>query len=1027
MAQQSYKKFVASAATATLVASALIPVASAANVNTAAFTDVGKDYKEAVEFLVSNNISKGYSETQYGINMQIKRGDAAIMIANAAGLNDEKAPAAGFSDVPTRAALAVNSLKAAGVVNGKSTTRFGFEDNLTRGEAAIMLQRAFDLKAGDTKNTFTDVKADYDAAVDALVANKVTKGINDTQFGTANNIKRGDFAKFLYALKDQIIVPYAVETVTVVNETTTTAKLKVANKDLTAADFKVLVNGEAVTPEKVESDAKGEVYTITHATLKGKKGVLSVNSKQADFDFVSGVQVESVKATNAKALTVTFTQAFEGAAADFTVNKGTVKTNIASVTMSADKKTATIELTSKLTEGEYTVKVAQKDKDALTGSVTVQNEKVSAVEILTDVAPVTTNEDGSLKGATAAYMVTNQYGEDVTKLYGTSLVKSVSGAATAADIKADGSIVFTTLATNAKLGDKINLTLVDSATGVSTTKQLTLSNKSAAASTTVGELYNKDGKELDQDTDTTKDKFYLPIQVKDQYGKEVTSVDRANAELIVTNTNPAIVQFAGATGSKIQEVTINGKKVLALEVSEVGLAGTANVLLISNTTGANTQTSVKVNEGVKISSLALSAPSELVTANKDVMFPLTVMDSKGNEVKTKTALDKIKDKVKTSVGSEIVEVKDKGLFVKVLKGNVEENRAVTVVVTSDTGKVATQTVVAKAEAKPTVITGISDKKATALRSGDTTGVTIANTDLVVEDQYGQVITDKATLSAIEFTATAETAGVVVIEDTANKSSKITPAAEPTQKSTKVNFKLKNATNVEASTLTKTFTIVDVTDFTSYSVEDVDTIYAVTNPDTGVSTVSSAYNQPIVVKAKTDAGETVTLTEGADFTVTGKPGNGEEVKFAKDATTAKVTVTVTISRTGEQFTKELTYSNVAPKVQDFIFTSTETTSGTVDSAKAIEQPITAVGTFTKANVLSTNAKIVTTDQYGLNKLAEDVETLTIVPEKASEVTLSNNGKANASAALNGVDSAKLVAKVKIDGVTKNINVVLRKAN
>lgn len=315
MAQQSYKKFVASAATATLVASALIPVASA-NVTTSAFTDVPNSYKEAVDFVVTNNISAGLTATSYGVNSQIKRVDAAVMIAAAAGMNDKDAPASGFKDVPARAAVAVNSLKAAGVVSGKSTTNFGSQDNITRGEAAIMLQKAFDLKAGDTKNSFTDVKDSYDAAVDALVANKVTNGINKTQFGTGNPIKRGDFAKFLFALKDQIIIGNAVETVTVVNETTTTAKLKDAKKDLTAADFKVLVNGEVVTPEKVESDAKGEVYTITHATLKGKKGVVSVNGKQADFDFVTGVQVESVKAINLKEVVVAFSKDVDETTAD---------------------------------------------------------------------------------------------------------------------------------------------------------------------------------------------------------------------------------------------------------------------------------------------------------------------------------------------------------------------------------------------------------------------------------------------------------------------------------------------------------------------------------------------------------------------------------------------------------------------------------------------------------------------------------------------------------------------------------------
>lgn len=316
MAQQSYKKFVASAATATLVASALIPVASAsANVTTSAFTDVPANYKDAVEFVVSNNIASGLTATQFGISQQIKRGDVAIMIAAAAGLNDEKAPASGFSDVPKRGALAINSLKAAGVISGKTATKFGFEDNVTRGEAALMLQKAFKLEAGETKNSFTDVSDRYDAAVDALVANKVTSGINDKQFGTANNIKRGDFAKFLFALKDQIVVDGAVvSSVTVSNPTTLTVKLKEAKQGLTAADFSVVVDGAVVVPTGVVADSASETYTLTIPTLDGKAGTLSVNKVEASYNFAKA-EVTGVTAINAEEMLVTFSKDVSATAA----------------------------------------------------------------------------------------------------------------------------------------------------------------------------------------------------------------------------------------------------------------------------------------------------------------------------------------------------------------------------------------------------------------------------------------------------------------------------------------------------------------------------------------------------------------------------------------------------------------------------------------------------------------------------------------------------------------------------------------
>ncbi|WOV84718.1 S-layer homology domain-containing protein [Sporosarcina jeotgali] len=300
MAQQSksYKKFVATAATATLVASAIVPVASA-NVTTSAFTDVPASYNEAVEFVVANNIAQGLTATQFGINSQIKRGDVAIMIAAAANLNDEKAPAAGFSDVPKRGALAINSLKAAGVISGKTTTKFGFEDNVTRGEAALMLQKAFKLEAGTTKNDFSDVSDRYDAAVDALVANKVTSGINAKQFGTQNNIKRGDFAKFLFALKELIEVPDVAADVTSVDATNQkTLMLKGAGlTGLKAADITVEGNGVAsVTPV---ADGKSATVTLTGELAPNKATTVKVKlgeeTKEFKVTYTFGPKAASVK------------------------------------------------------------------------------------------------------------------------------------------------------------------------------------------------------------------------------------------------------------------------------------------------------------------------------------------------------------------------------------------------------------------------------------------------------------------------------------------------------------------------------------------------------------------------------------------------------------------------------------------------------------------------------------------------------------------------------------------------------------
>ncbi|RNF39970.1 S-layer homology domain-containing protein, partial [Planococcus salinus] len=311
---KSYKKFVATAATATLVASAVAPSALADEVSTAAFTDVASQYETAVEYVVSNNIAKGFSDTQFGVNAQIKRGDAAVMIAQAAGLMNEDAPVSGFSDVPERGQLAVNSLKAAGVVNGKSATEFDFHSPITRGEAALMLSRAYELTAETADIPFTDVIGTrYDDAVAALVENEVTDGISATQFGTYQNIKRGDFARFLYRLAEEDTEAPKLsydgdKTIEVAFGSDFVFPVIVAedNVDENLTVDSVIENGAGEEVDEIDTEVPG-TYTITFSATDAAGNVSEdlVFTVVVNEEDVFGIQ--SVEYADADTVVVTFT------------------------------------------------------------------------------------------------------------------------------------------------------------------------------------------------------------------------------------------------------------------------------------------------------------------------------------------------------------------------------------------------------------------------------------------------------------------------------------------------------------------------------------------------------------------------------------------------------------------------------------------------------------------------------------------------------------------------------------------------
>lgn len=122
--------------------------------------------------------------------------------------------------------------------------------------------------------------------------------------------------------------------------------------------------------------------------------------------------------------------------------------------------------------------------------------------------------------------------------------------------------------------------MIHGSTATTATQTVTVSAKTVASDVTIGALYNKDGKTLTEDTTLAKDKFYLPVTVKDQYGKEITDVKRLKDEVLVTNTNQAVATFG-----EFEKQTIEGKDVVVLPVEKIVATGDTNVIVIAKATG----------------------------------------------------------------------------------------------------------------------------------------------------------------------------------------------------------------------------------------------------------------------------------------------------------------------------------------------------------------------------------------------------------------------------------------------------------
>jgi len=197
------KKFLASSITAAAVAAAFVPAASAAE--EVQFKDVSGNYATAVDFLLANGITNGISDTEFGTYSSVKRVDAAVMIARVLGFDPTaEYEDAGFTDVNSRGAWAVNALVEYGILNGTSETTFSPDAPLTRNQTAKLIANAAELDINDnvSKSQFDDVNKNFAKYVDALVKAGITYGKDAKTFDAYANVTRGQLALFIDRAKE---------------------------------------------------------------------------------------------------------------------------------------------------------------------------------------------------------------------------------------------------------------------------------------------------------------------------------------------------------------------------------------------------------------------------------------------------------------------------------------------------------------------------------------------------------------------------------------------------------------------------------------------------------------------------------------------------------------------------------------------------------------------------------------------------------------------------------------------------------
>ncbi|WP_144488297.1 S-layer homology domain-containing protein [Bacillus sp. ABP14] len=176
--------------------------ATNAHAQTADFTDVPSGHwsESSINYLADKKVISGYGNGKFGFGDNVTRGQVSAIISRYLKLENNGPTIKNFSDIHGH--MFENSIKAvaqAGIMTGDSTDKFRPDDTLTRYEMAVILQKAFHL-AVKTNDLFYDVSNNHWAtdSVRSLYSNGITNGIGNYQYGGEMSVTREQFAKFMY-------------------------------------------------------------------------------------------------------------------------------------------------------------------------------------------------------------------------------------------------------------------------------------------------------------------------------------------------------------------------------------------------------------------------------------------------------------------------------------------------------------------------------------------------------------------------------------------------------------------------------------------------------------------------------------------------------------------------------------------------------------------------------------------------------------------------------------------------------------
>jgi len=278
--QNKGRKFFAASATAALVASAIVPVASAAQVND--YNKISGYAKEAVQALVDQGVIQGDTNGNFNPLNTVTRAQAAEIFTKALEL--EANGDVNFKDVKAGAWYynSIAAVVANGIFEGVSATEFAPNKSLTRSEAAKILVEAFGLEGEADLSQFADasqVKPWAKKYLEIAVANGIFEGTDANKLNPNNSITRQDFALVFKRTVDKVEgeTPEEAAFVKAINNTTVEVTFEEEVTNVQALNFKI--EGLEIKNASVKQTNKKVVVLTTEAQTADKEYVLTLDGE----------------------------------------------------------------------------------------------------------------------------------------------------------------------------------------------------------------------------------------------------------------------------------------------------------------------------------------------------------------------------------------------------------------------------------------------------------------------------------------------------------------------------------------------------------------------------------------------------------------------------------------------------------------------------------------------------------------------------------------------------------------------------